>query len=342
MNDSVNKEEATNCQPPQVPQDEPISSNSTSRPNNSSQMQMNPIAVLLMSLAIITLLCICGYLLYDKYIHKGENSEGPTEVVEENATDTIAQELQSIEETINGVSFKMIKVKGGAFNMGSSSGAYDEQPVHQVTLDDYYIGETEVTQSLWEAVMGINIDYYRCQAEYDFGWVCDLHGFGPEFPMYYVSWNDCVEFVAKLNELTGKTYSLPTEAQWEYAARGGAKSQGYIYSGSDSANDVAWFGTTVDRGGTCFQVKTKNPNELGIYDMSGNVREWCNDRYSGNYYSISPSTEPKGPSTGTKRVLRGGSWRDGANDIRVTKRFDQNTSKHYNRIGLRVVLNGVK
>lgn len=320
--------------------------NPTKKSNDSKKMPWDKIALVIMIVAIVFALGVCGYLLYNNVIAKDsteliaeENDGGDSEGA---APEAPAPEKMFIDEKIGNVTFKLIKVKGGTFSMGSVSGSSNEAPVHQVTLNDFYIGETEVTQELWEAVMGLNLDYYRRRAEADFGWVCDFHGKGPKYPMYYVSWNDCVDFVNKLNASTGKTYSLPTEAQWEYAARGGNKSQGYIYSGSNSANEVAWFGSTIDRGGTCYPVKTKQPNELGIYDMSGNIREWCNDRYSSTYYSSSPSTEPQGPSSGSKRVLRGGSWRDGANDIKVTKRLDQNAYKHYNRIGLRIVLNGVQ
>lgn len=191
----------------------------------------------------------------------------------------------------NGVSFQMVEVRGGTFTMGATneqgSDADDsEKPAHSVTLSSYYIGKTEVTQELWQAVMGNNPSYYK----------------GNRKPVEQVSWEDCQTFISKLNSLTGKNYRLPTEAEWEFAARGGIKSKGYKYSGSNTLGDVAWYGDNE----TAHDVGTKNPNELGLYDMSGNVWEWCNDWY-GNY-SSSPSNNPTGPSSGTYRVLRGGGW----------------------------------
>ena len=189
--------------------------------------------------------------------------------------------------TVNGVSFKMIAVKGGTFQMGSDDGFEWEKPVHQVTLSDYYIGETEVTQELWSAVMGSNPSYFTGNMQR---------------PVEWVSWNDCQTFISKLNQLTGETFRLPTEAQWEYAARGGNKSKGYTYSGSNVIDDVAWCG--YNSGEMTHPVKTKAPNELGIYDMSGNVWEWCSDRYGS--YSSAAQTDPTGSSTGSDRVRRGG------------------------------------
>ena len=190
--------------------------------------------------------------------------------------------------TVNGVSFKMIAVKGGTFQMGSDDGIDIAKPVHQVTLSDYYIGETEVTQELWNAVMGSNPSY--CTGDM-------------QRPVEQVSWNDCQAFISKLNELTGEAFRLPTEAQWEYAARGGNQAQGRLYSGSNTIDDVAWY---YSNSSSMHPVKTKAPNELGIYDMSGNVYEWCSD-WKGSYSSAA-QTDPTGPSTGSSRVFRGGSW----------------------------------
>ena len=207
--------------------------------------------------------------------------------------------------TVNGVSFKMIAVKGGTFTMGATSeqtGAdSDESPTHSVTLSDYYIGETEVTQELWSAVMGSNPSYFtgnmRC-------------------PVEEVSWDDCQTFISRLNELTGETFRLPTEAQWEYAARGGNKSKGYTYSGSNEIDEVAWYDDNSDE--MTYHVKTKAPNELGIYDMSGNVWEWCSDRHGP--YSSAAQTDPTGSATSYYRVARGGSWNNVATGCRVANR----------------------
>lgn len=200
----------------------------------------------------------------------------------------------------------MIAVEGGTFTMGATSeqtGANpDERPTHSVTLSDYYIGETEVTQELWTAVMGSNPSEFTGNMQR---------------PVECVSWDDCQTFIAKLNELTGETFRLPTEAQWEYAARGGNKSKGYIYSGSNTIDDVAWCASNSSS--TTHPVKTKAPNELGIYDMSGNVWEWCSDWYYGSYSSAA-QTDPAGPSKGWARVSRGCCWCYDAAYCRVASR----------------------
>ena len=208
--------------------------------------------------------------------------------------------------TLKGVEFKMLRVEGGTFQMGATSeqgsdAADDEYPVHSVTLSDYYIGQTQVTQELWEAVMGSNPSYFKGDNQR---------------PVENVSWNDCQKFIEKLNRLTGKNFRLPTEAEWEYAARGGNKSKGYKYSGSNDVNAVAWYGD--NSGSKTHPVAQKQSNELGLYDMSGNVWECCQDCY-GDYTSRSQSN-PKGANTGSSRVLRGGSWCYDARCVRVSDR----------------------
>ena len=231
---------------------------------------------------------------------------------------------------VNGVSFTMIAVEGGTFQMGAQSSdssgdnydgdAYsDESPVHSVTLSSYYIGETEVTQELWEAVMGNNPSYYSGYTQR---------------PVESVSWNDCQEFITKLNNLTGKNFRLPTEAEWEYAARGGNKSKGYKYSGSNTVGDVAWCDSNSSS--QTHDVKTKQANELGIYDMSGNVCEWCQDWYGS--YSSSSQTNPTGPVSGSLRVLRGGGWNYYARYCRVSFRYDVSPDCRYNYYGFRLAL----
>lgn len=201
---------------------------------------------------------------------------------------------------VNGVQFTMVAVEGGTFQMGSNDGNEDEKPVHSVTLSDYYIGKTEVTQALWEAVMGSNPSGRK----------------GDNMPVETVSWYDCQSFITKLNELTGENFRLPTEAEWEFAAKGGNKSKGYIYSGSDNVDDVAWIYGNAHV--TTYPVGTKAPNELGIYDMTGNVEEFCQDWYGS--YSGSAQTNPTGPSSGSRRVSRGGSYDRHAPDCRITHR----------------------
>lgn len=226
------------------------------------------------------------------------------------------------EYSVNGVSFAMVVVEGGTFTMGATSeqgsDAYDdEKPAHQVTLSDYYIGKTEVTQELWQAVMGSNPS----------GFTGNL-----QRPVECVSWDDCQTFITKLNNLTGENFRLPTEAEWEYAARGGNASEGYKYSGSNSIGDVAWYWDNSSS--TPHPVKTKQANELGIYDMSGNVWEWCADWYS--YYSSSPQDNPTGPSSGSGPVLRGGSWFDDARGCRVACRSSINPDSRSDDFGLRL------
>ena len=251
--------------------------------------------------------------------------------------------------TANGVSFRMIAVKGGTFTMGATQKQEDfqddldithsnyDKPAHDVTLTyDYHIGETEVTQELWKAVMGtnpsrLNGDDYK------------------QHPVDSVNWDNCQEFVTKLNQLladqlNGKTFRLPTNAEWEYAARGGHKmKQEYIFAGSDIANDVAWYSIKGEQDLPYSQpVKGKKPNELGLYDMSGNVEEWCHDYYY--TYTADPKTDPIGPKSEDNifRITRGGRWKissgDGSRFCRVGYRNKTNHEDRHDYIGLRLVL----
>lgn len=243
---------------------------------------------------------------------------------------------------VNGVEFKMVKVEGGRFEMGATAeqgddALYDEKPAHEVELDGYRIGETVVTQELWMAVM-------EKEPTRNGGWTNE-RGRGATHPAYNVSYDDIVdEFLPKLRnklkEETGNDYDfrLPTEAQWEYAARGGSQSKGYKYSGSDKIGEVAWYGG--NSGGKTHPVKERGKiaNELGLYGMSGNVWEWCEDWYGEDYYSKSPVSNPKGPGKGSYRVLRGGSWYDVARDCRVSCRLYCSPDYCRNSFGFRLVL----
>ena len=224
--------------------------------------------------------------------------------------------------TVNGVSFEMVAVKGGTFTMGCTSEQSDcdddEKPAHSVTLSDYYIGKFEVTQKLWKAVMGSNPSNWK----------------GDDLPVESVSWNDVQDFIRKLNQQTGQNFRLPTEAEWEYAARGGNKSKGYKYSGSNTFGNVAWY--YDNSGSKTHQVGTKSPNELGIYDMSGNVWEWCQDLY-GSYRSGS-QTNPTGPSSGSNRMFRGGSWNGRAGYCRVSYRDNRGPGGRNVSIGFRLAI----
>lgn len=232
--------------------------------------------------------------------------------------DTILNIDTALLETID-----MVFVEGGMFRMGATEeqvedAMEDEYPVQSITLSDFYIGKYEVTQELWEAVMGNNPSRF----------------YGANRPVECVSWIECQEFIERVNKVTGKTYRLPTEAEWEYAARGGNRSNVYKYSGSNDISEVAWFGENSLL--ETHVVGKKKANELGIYDMSGNVYEWCSDWY-GNY-SSGEQTDPQGPATGSYRVYRGGSWGNFAKYCRVSDRSSFPPDYKDDILGFRLVL----
>ena len=198
---------------------------------------------------------------------------------------------------ISGLEANMVSIHGGSFKMGCTPEQgkacdNDEFPVHEVTLSNFHIAKYEVTQEEWKAVMGSNPSHFKgC----------------PKCPVENVSWNDTQKFIQALNQKTGKQYRLPTEAEWEYAARGGKKSKGNKYSGAKhNLSSVGWY--SANSGDSTKIVGIKRPNELGLYDMSGNVYEWCNDWYDSTYYTNSSMSNPVGPSTGKSKVFRGGAW----------------------------------
>ncbi|MDD6901642.1 MAG: formylglycine-generating enzyme family protein [bacterium] len=223
----------------------------------------------------------------------------------------------------NNVMFEMVRVEGGTFTMGATaeqaSDAFsDELPTHKVTLSPFLIGKYEVSQTLWLAVMGENPSVNT----------------GINLPVDNVTWNECQTFITKLNELTGKNFRLLTEAEWEYAARGGNKSKGYKYSGSNNLGDVAWY---IDNSNnTSHAMGTKAPNELGIYDMTGNVMEWVSD-WKGSY-SSGAQTNPTGPDSGTYRVNRGGSYGNVERLSRITNRNSIDPNMSSKTMGLRLCL----
>lgn len=225
---------------------------------------------------------------------------------------------------IGNVVFRMIPVAGGTYAMGCTSEQQpcepDELPVHQVSVHDFYMAETEVTQALWVAVMGENPSRFK----------------GDSLPVECISWNDAQNFIAKLNQMTARHFRLPTEAEWEYAARGGQKSGSFCYSGAQELTEVAWCGQNSNS--RTHPVKTKKPNELGIYDMTGNVWEWCSDWYK--VYGDTAQTDPQGPAEGKYRMHRGGCWSNTGATCRVSYRIYKGAvpERKYDVIGMRLAL----
>jgi len=228
--------------------------------------------------------------------------------------DAISTDLQPAEP-------EMVFVQGGTFMMGAtheqgSDIHKDEKPIHRVTVSDFYIGKYQVTQAQWKSVMGNNPSKF----------------IGYDLPVELVSWEDVQDFISKLNTQTGKQYRLPTEAEWEFAARGGNRSKGYKYSGSNNDENVAWY--SYNSGSGTKPVGTKSPNELDIYDMSGNVREWCSDWF-GEYRSYT-ETNPQGSISGSYRVCRGGCWYDFEWSTRVSYRYYLIPNIRDNGLGFRL------
>ncbi len=238
--------------------------------------------------------------------------------------------------TIAAKSWNFILVEGGTFRMGSNDGNSDEKPIHEVAISSFWLSKYQVTQKEWQEVMGSNPSRFK----------------GNNLPVEQISWHDAIEYCNKRSIKEGLTpcysgsgnnvtcnwnadgYRLPTEAEWEYAARGGNKSKGYKYSGSNRLGDVAWYDS--NSGSKTHPVGQKSPNELGIYDMSGNVWEWCWDWYDSSYYNKSPKRDPRGATSGQYRLLRGGSWLFNVINCRVAYRSYYTPTNRYRSIGFRV------
>lgn len=243
------------------------------------------------------------------------------EVGEDKTNFTIIMRSLSPELMVNGIPLNMKWIGGGTFQMGLLPGKNNEtinEQTASVTLSNYCISETEVTQALWNAVMDSNPSI----------------NVGDDKPVENVSWNDCQEFIRKLNQITGKNFRLPTEAEWEFAARGGNDGESWIYSGSNEINDVAWY--VGNSNNSTSPVKRKKPNNLGLYDMSGNVYEWCNDWFGD--YDYNPQTDPQGPSSGKNRVVRGGGYQNSEGQCHVTKRQQGDPEKSSSSVGFRLAL----
>ena len=246
------------------------------------------------------------------------------------STDPVEDDVETYE--VNGVSFSMVRIEPGGFAMGADvedSDAYAQEiPPHEVTISRaYYMGRTEVTRELWLAVMGYTPD----------GQPGNL-----KRPITQITWSECQTFISRLNEMTGKTFRLPTEAEWEFAARGGNKTMGYRYSGSNDVDEVAWYSINSSDVGQdnpdfgAHPVATKLPNELGLYDMSGNAFEWCQDFYGA--YQAEAQTDPLGPATGTRHIYRGGGWGYNAVHCRVTYRNSLPTASSIFCLGMRLAM----
>ena len=274
-----------------------------------------------------------SYNTYKDMAHK--TNEEIERLIVECKSGTVTSLGQDFTETAYGLNMRMIYVEGGTFTMGCTSEqggdcGSDESPNRRTTVNSFYMGMLEVTQSQWEKVMGTSVYQQRNKANPEWS----MRGTGSDYPMYYVSWEEAKEFCRRLSQQTGKTYRLPTEAEWEYAARGGKKAEGTKYSGSNYLGSVAWY--SENSNGSTHPCGTKQANALGIYDMSGNVCEWCEDWY-GSYLSYD-TNNPKGATTGQYRVLRGGSWYGSASYCRVADRSNDSPDIRYSSTGFRVVL----
>ena len=240
------------------------------------------------------------------------------------------QATEEQQEAIREMVSAMVRVEGGTFQMGSDSGLAndDEQPVHAVTLSNYRIGKFTITQKQWKAIMG----------QYNYITWNENYGTGDDYPATQPSMNEVQDFLRILNWLSGLHFRLPTEAEWEYAARGGKNSHGTLYSGSDDADAVAWHqGNASNR---LHPVGSLQPNELGLYDMSGNVWEWCSDWYGA--YSAEAQTNPQGPNSGQRRVVRGGSFSYESAFSRVTQRNSIQPNTQSFAVGFRLAMDEQK
>lgn len=279
---------------------------------------------------------VCGwnFIPYEDVLNEGsrqhyyshlKNSKAVWESLKRGGSSNLSEqsERNTIPPIIEKMIENMIEVSGGTVTLGATreqeeDAFYDESPAHKVTLSPFYIGKHPVTQEEWVAVMGDNPSNFV----------------GNNRPVDSVNWYDCQKFISKLNEITNMQFRFPTEAEWEYAARGGKRSKGYRYSGGNLLGSVAWYENNSD--GQTHEVGQKSPNELGIYDMSGNVWEWCQD-WKGDYLS-ELQTDPQGPEEGDEKVLRGGGWNREPRGCRVSYRGDDKPELKYCSIGLRLVM----
>lgn len=256
----------------------------------------------------------------------GWQGELPVEIDEEEIEPSVDKHYV----TVNGISFAMISVLGGTFDMGATPeqgiyASFDEKPSIQVSVSSFFMAESLVSQCLWTTIMGDNPSHFK----------------GENFPVERVSWENCQEFITKISVKTGIKFRFPTEAEWEYAARGGCLSKHCKYSGSNDSDipQYVWFKENSQSHSQ--EIMTKQPNELELYDMSGNIAEWCADWYFSSYANNGERTNPKGPSSGVTKVYRGGSWDDKAMNCRVSKRFNMNPLFKNKLVGLRLAATNI-
>lgn len=285
--------------------------------------KINPIAiVVLLLLSISSISCEKDPdFVKGQYLYQNQELICLNELLIQWSSDDISEDVK---DAVREIVATMVLVQGGTFTMGTDDeySSPDEQPVHKVTLSDYYLANVTVTQKQWAAIMGDNTLWD------------ESYGKGDGYPANFISFEEVNHFIQKLNEYSGLRFRLPTESEWEYAACGGRHSQGFLYSGSNVPDEVAWH-----RGNADYKMHLSallRPNELGLYDMSGNVWEWCSDYYGS--YSTDDVTNPTGPATGTKRVVRGGSFTYDADYARCKARNCIAETNHSLAVGLRLAI----
>lgn len=256
----------------------------------------------------------------------GWQGELPEELDEEEEEVSIDKHFVSV----GNISFAMVSIMGGTFDLGATPeqglyAAFDEKPSIQVSVSSFYLAEIPVIQALWSAIMGDNPSHFK----------------GDNLPVERVSWEDCQEFIKRLSIQTGIRFRLPTEAEWEYAARVGQYSKHNKYAGAndDAKSDYIWLKENSQS--QSHEVKTKLPNELELYDMCGNISEWCSDWYFNSYANNGERVNPKGPASGVAKVYRGGSWDDKPMNCRVSKRFSMNPIFKNKLVGLRLAATNI-
>lgn len=319
--DAPQEDEATIISKPVTPT-KPIAPTTSATPQKNEESNGKPLRAALLVIAVMAVIVIALVAFSGKRSSNAaptDPSGGNDDIVE--FGDYLNGVIEDDTVSVKGVGFVMKGIQGGVFTMGAECTKDNdvddcEDPPHRVAVSSFRLGQTEVTQALWQAVMGKNPSVFE--------W--------PSSPVENITRADAMEFINKLNALTGRQFRLPTEAEWEYAAHGGVKSGGYKYAGSNNVGFVAWYTDNSDN--MTHAVKDRVPNELGLYDMCGNVYEMCEDLF--DVYTSDSQTNPTGPSSGSLYVIRGGSWNCLAGNVRITHRSYAEAVTHYNELGLRL------